>query len=76
MELYEFPVDDHVNQLNYFHGAESFLKRQNVFSRSRISQHFMETKGSLPYSQELAVSQMNVVHTLKSYFFFKYILIL
>jgi hypothetical protein len=36
-----------------FHRAES-LKSQQSFSYSRISQHFMESEGSLPCSQEPA----------------------
>jgi len=36
------------------HTAESFLRNQPLLSYSRNSQHFMETEGSLPHSQEPA----------------------
>jgi hypothetical protein len=34
------------------HEAEPFLRRSQICSYSRISQHFMEPEGSLPCSQE------------------------
>jgi len=36
------------------HGAESFLRRKQIFSQSRNSPHFMEFECSLPQSQEPA----------------------
>jgi hypothetical protein len=36
------------------HGAEPFLRSCQLCSHSRISQQFMEPKGSLPCSQELS----------------------
>jgi hypothetical protein len=40
------------HQYSLTHGAESFLKSRQFCSYSRISQNFMEPKGSLPCSQE------------------------
>jgi hypothetical protein len=37
---------------NLPHGAESFLRRRQSLSYSRISKHFMEPEGSLPSSHE------------------------
>jgi hypothetical protein len=34
------------------HGAEPFLRRRQLCSHSRTSQHFMEPEGSVPCSQE------------------------
>jgi hypothetical protein len=39
-------------QTNYVRGAGSFLRSCQSLSYSRISQHFMEPEGSLPYSQQ------------------------
>jgi hypothetical protein len=36
------------------HGAESFLRSQNVLSYTRNSPHFMQLEGSSPYLQEFA----------------------
>jgi hypothetical protein len=36
------------------HGTDPFLRRHQLCSYLRISQHFMELEGSLPYSQELS----------------------
>jgi hypothetical protein len=38
----------------YLHGAEPFLRSQQLLSHSRNPQHFMEPEGSLPCSQEHA----------------------
>jgi hypothetical protein len=53
--------------------CESFLGSRQSLSYSRISQHFMEPKGSLPCSQEPSngpyLSQINPVCTTSSSFF-------
>jgi hypothetical protein len=54
------------------HGTEPFLRSRQLRSHSRNCQHFMETKGSLPSSQEPPLvpilSQIIPVHTTPSYF--------
>jgi hypothetical protein len=40
------------NITDWLHGAEPFLRSRQLLSYSRISQHFMESEGSLPCSQE------------------------
>jgi hypothetical protein len=41
-----------VRPSNELHGAEHFLRSHRLLSYSKISQHFMETEGSLPCSRE------------------------
>ena len=43
-----------ITNTDLLHGAESFLRSENVLSYSRNSQHFMETEGSSPHSQKHA----------------------
>jgi hypothetical protein len=43
-----------LNQLNWFHGAGSFLSSWQFLSQSRNSPHFMEPDGSLQHSQQPA----------------------
>jgi hypothetical protein len=38
------------------HVAEHFLRSRQLCSYSRISEHFMEPKGSLPHSKEFTLS--------------------
>jgi hypothetical protein len=40
--------------MNWLHGIQSFLRNHQLLSYSRISQHFMDPKCSLPCSQEPA----------------------
>jgi hypothetical protein len=48
--LWSEKENTHIQILTY--GAEPFLRRSQICSYSRISQNFMEPKGSLPCSQE------------------------
>jgi hypothetical protein len=43
-----------VSVINWFHGAESFLRSWEFLSYSRNSPHFMKTKGLSPHWQEPA----------------------
>jgi hypothetical protein len=45
-------TNNHYRYHNWLHGAESFLRSRQLCSYSRISQHFTEPDGSLPYAQE------------------------
>jgi hypothetical protein len=62
-----------IHLTNELHWAEPFLRSRQLHSHSRISQHFMETEGSLPCSQEPstgpypAAEQSSPVHTTPSY---------
>jgi hypothetical protein len=41
--------------MQYAYEAQSFLKSQWLLSHSRNHQHFMESKGSLPFLQDPAI---------------------
>jgi hypothetical protein len=55
------------------HGAEHFLRSRQFCSYSRTSQHFMESEGSLPCSQEPSTDpypepdQFNPRHSILSF---------
>jgi hypothetical protein len=53
--------------LTKLHGAEPFLRSRLSRNYSITSQHFMETEGSVPYSQDQStvpiLIQINPVHT-------------
>lgn len=53
-------------QLNLHHGAESFIRSQQLLSFSRDSLPFMTPRISLPHAQELR--QMSLVHFLTTQF--------
>jgi hypothetical protein len=40
----------------YIHGAQSFLRRRESLSYSKISQHFLETESSVSCSQKLSAT--------------------